>query len=104
MSGGSMDYLYLKVEDASMRIDSPLRRAFWIHLKKVAKALHDIEWVDSGDYARGDEVKAIEECLAPGALLTQVLAEAKAAVSTLAAEITLAEEKRRSLTQPAESK
>ena len=53
MSGGSYDYLYHKVEEVADQLDgdrSPLRRAFAEHLHKVAKALHDIEWVDSGDY------------------------------------------------------
>lgn len=66
MSGGSYDYAYIKVEDMADRDGlkrSPLRRAFATHLKKVAKAMHDIEWVDSGDYGEGDDVKAITECL-----------------------------------------
>lgn len=61
MSGGSMDYLYSKVEEAAsqMRGGNPLREAFKAHLEKVAKALHDIEWVDSCDYGDGDENEAI---------------------------------------------
>jgi hypothetical protein len=27
--------------------------------------MHDIEWVDSGDYSDGDEHEAIKACLAP---------------------------------------
>ena len=33
-------------------------------LRIVAKAAHDIEWVDSGDYGPGDEVAAIRACRA----------------------------------------
>ena len=33
-------------------------------LRIVAKAAHDIEWVDSGDYDSGDEVEAIRACRA----------------------------------------
>lgn len=65
MSGGSMNYLYSKVlHCADFECDTPERRAFAAHLKLVAQALHDIEWVDSGDYGPGDENAAIRACLA----------------------------------------
>ena len=39
MSGGSMNYLYSKLEyEANFREDTPERRAFAKHLKLVAKA------------------------------------------------------------------
>lgn len=67
MSGGSLDYLYQKVEDVSIKLqnkeNTPLQRAFGLHLIKVAKALHDVEWVMSGDYSDGDDEKAIKEVL-----------------------------------------
>ena len=63
MSGGSMGYLYSKLEYAEFDEDTPHRKAFAAHLKLVAKALHDIEWVDSCDYGPGDENAAIEACL-----------------------------------------
>ncbi len=62
MSGGSWDYLCHKVSDAADRLrrsEIPERRAFGEHLKLVSEALHDIEWVDSGDYSDGDEMEAI---------------------------------------------
>lgn len=66
MSGGSMDYLYSKVlHCANFPLDTPERIAFAAHLKLVAQALHDIEWVDSGDYGPGDENAAIRACLNP---------------------------------------
>lgn len=63
MSGGSMDYLYSLLEyKAEFELSSPERVAFKEHLEKVAKALHDIEWVDSGDYGEGAEIEAIRAC------------------------------------------
>lgn len=63
MSGGSLNYIYLNVEEASHSVKrqatKPLHKAFARHLKLVAEALHDLEWVQSGDYGEGDEDKAI---------------------------------------------
>lgn len=68
MSGGSTDYLTYKVDDVASQLQDknnpPLQRAFGKHLEKVAKALHDVEWVWSGDYGNGDDEKAIKEVLA----------------------------------------
>ena len=66
MSGGSYDYICHRVDDVADNLlnqKSSLRRAFGAHLKDVAKALHDIEWVDSGDYGTGDELEAIKKAL-----------------------------------------
>lgn len=67
MSGGSLDYICWKVEQAANDIrsqaTSPLQKAFAEHLDDVAKALHDIEWVFSYDYGEGDEVEAIKKVL-----------------------------------------
>lgn len=90
MSGGSYDYSYHRVSDMADAIEArldgkgkysqdgdewsyrtsedieadkvsePFRRWFATHLRLVAEAMHDIEWVDSGDYGPGDEIKAIE--------------------------------------------
>lgn len=69
MSGGSMNYLYSRIEmDATFAQDTPLRKAFAEHLDLVCKALHDIEWVDSADYGPGDEDEAIRACLQNGGL------------------------------------
>lgn len=75
-----MDYLCYKVEEAAgdiARSSDPLRKAFGAHLKKVAKALHDIEWVDSSDYGDGDEREAIEAVIGKHAELEQLLRDAK---------------------------
>ena len=41
-----------------------LRIWFVEHLRLVSDAMHDIEWVDSGDDGPGDEVDALEKVLA----------------------------------------
>ena len=80
MSGGSMNYIYSKLEyEATFREDTPERKAFAKHLKLVAKALHDIEWVDSSDYGPGDENAAIMACLSDAAVLQEGIAMAEQA-------------------------
>ena len=89
MSGGSMEYLYFKVESAEFRTTTPARRAFRAHLLNVAKALRAIEWNDSGD---GDdsEDEAIAKCLGPFATLEQAIEDAKVANEELRKEIAAA--------------
>lgn len=62
MSGGSYNYVFTRIEDIEIRYadTDPRRASFQKVLKLVAKAMHDIEWVDSGDYGKGDEHEAIE--------------------------------------------
>jgi len=63
MSGGSWDYFCYKAEEVAGELcqdKSPLRRAFGEHMKLGAQAMHDIEWVDSGDKGKGDERAAIQ--------------------------------------------
>lgn len=73
MSGGSYDYLYARIDDAAERLSHPgnsaLRRAFAVHLRLVAQAMQDVEWVDYFDSSPGSEDEAIRACLAPGAEL-----------------------------------
>ncbi len=91
MSGGSMNYLYCKLEnDADFKQTTPERKAFALHLVKVAKALHDIEWVDSCDYRPGDESEAIRACLAPGMALEAAIEAANEAAKELREELELA--------------
>ena len=65
MSGGSLDYVCYKLDDAieviERRATTVLQKAFAAHLKDVAKALHDLEWVYSGDYSDGDDVEALRK-------------------------------------------
>lgn len=68
MSGGSWDYAYRKVEEVAERLlESPLyeRQEFGRHLMEVANALHEIEWVDSGDRATPVDTEAIMKILNP---------------------------------------
>jgi hypothetical protein len=55
MSGGSYEYAcfslnnnFIEEFERNLKGD-PLRIAFLDHIRKVEKAMHDIEWVDSGD-------------------------------------------------------
>ena len=67
MSGGSYDYLCYKMEDAASTLcqkgQPAYRKAFGELMRKCAKAMHDIEWVDSCDMGPGDDEKAIMECI-----------------------------------------
>lgn len=85
MSGGSMDYLYSKFEDGLdfIRCDTTLRIAFKKHCLKVAKALHDIEWVQSGDMSHPDDEPAMRACLEPGAELNEAVRAAESAMFDL---------------------
>jgi hypothetical protein len=92
MSGGSYDYAFGKIEDLAgqIRTTTPLRKAFRTHLLKVAKACHDIEWVDSCDYGAGDEDEAIRSCLGvdgPALVLAEAVAEAMRVKAELDAAI-----------------
>ena len=78
-----MDYLYSRVEQASFATNTPLRRAFSRHLFKISKALHDIEWVDSGDCSVGSEEDAIKECITKSDILEQATQDARAALKDL---------------------
>ena len=86
MSGGSMEYLSFKVEDASFREDTPERKAFRAHLRKVAEAMHKIEWNDSGDGADG-ESEAIRACIGDGSVLDTAIDQAHEAAKVLRAEL-----------------
>jgi len=73
MSGGSYDYAYHRVNDVADTVEVRLveaerdpssnalaeRRWFVEHLRLVAKAMRDVELVDSSDYSPGDELEAI---------------------------------------------
>jgi len=92
MSGGSYDYAFGKVVDMADSLsevksrNTPLRRAFAKHLRLVAEAMHDIEWVDSGDCGLGDEVAAIEAVLGKDVQvleLAEAIADAETANTSL---------------------
>lgn len=63
MSGGHYDYIYSRIEDIKIENTEkdPRRASFQKLLNLISKAMHDIEWVDSGDCAPGDEYEAIDK-------------------------------------------
>ena len=58
MSGGSMDYLYWKVEEAARYVDD---REIKDLLKDLAELLHDLEWWQSGDYSSTDYYETLDK-------------------------------------------
>jgi len=97
MSGGSLDYVYVQVQDAADaikgRAQTPLHRAFAKHLEKVSAALYALEWMLSGDTGEGSEVAAIEACLSRTAELEQCVKEAEWAAACLEVALAKAREK-----------
>lgn len=89
MSGGSWDYVYIKIAEAADDLTNekaPLRRALGDHMKLVAKAMHDIEWVDSCDKGPGDEIEAIRAVLEPDSSAKEIeilLADARKIINHL---------------------
>jgi len=67
MSGGSLDYAYQRIDDMIAAIETqsqkPLHMAFVKHLAKIKTALHDLEWVFSGDCSEPSEEAAIKAVL-----------------------------------------
>lgn len=66
MSGGNWNYMYHQMDYASGRLlecKNPARKAFGDLMARCAKAMHDIEWVDSGDMGEGDDIEAIMKCI-----------------------------------------
>ncbi len=50
MSGGSWEYSYYRLEEMAGHCDhNPLYRPLKMHLLRLAKVLHELEWNDSGD-------------------------------------------------------
>ena len=86
MSGGSWEYLCYKVQDAAHSLCQEKcnhRKAFGKHLKLVAEALHDIEWVDSSDYGPGDEIKSIMKCIGPQDVLNSSVDDVREMIKKL---------------------
>jgi hypothetical protein len=78
MSGGALDYACYKVQniiDTLPNDGTILMSAFKKHLADVVKALHDIEWVLSFDYAAGDEIEAIEKVLYRNSIVEKTAVE-----------------------------
>lgn len=80
MSGGSYHYVYSRIDGIEIYgADSDPRRAsFQKLLKLVSEAMHDIEWVDSCDYGKGDERAAIDKVFAFLTASPEIIAKAHA--------------------------
>lgn len=79
MSGGSLDYLYVKIQNAADLLNKDRkthRRAFASHLNLIAEALRRIEWVDSSDCSPGDEKESILACINPNLMFMTLIQEA----------------------------
>ena len=93
MSGGSYEYLCFKITDMADRLvgdPDPIRSAFGQHLRLVADAAHDVEWVDSCDMGKGDEHAAILAVLGtngPTLVLEDAIEKAESVHATLAKAI-----------------
>jgi hypothetical protein len=91
MSGGALDYACYRVRDMADAVEAQattaLHRAFADHLRKVETALHDLEWVWSGDTSPGDEVGAIQAVISSDAVLARALRDAVVARDELSAAI-----------------
>jgi hypothetical protein len=83
MSGGSYSYAYQRLDDFADELREVggcgdyaappfVRRAFAEHCRKVARAMHAIEWNDSGDGHR-DELALIKAVLEPTAADVEAL-------------------------------
>jgi len=95
MSGGSLEYVYYKVTEAADSIRDrrePLYQAFAKHLDLVSRALHDVEWVLSGDYGAGDDVEAVRKVLAPGAELAAAIESSERTLDILKSTIKAAKD------------
>lgn len=93
MSGGSMDYLYERVEEAADKfsLSSPKRKALRTHLLKLAKALRAVEWNDSGD-GDDEEEALLDAVLSKAAILDAAVASAQEALRDLNAALALTRE------------
>ena len=84
MSGGRYNYAFRGVEEMADSLESyrasPERLAFAGLLRRVAKAMHDIEWVDDCDMGEGEEVPAIMACISPADVQENVLKQLSDAV------------------------
>lgn len=87
MSGGALNYIYGRVCDIAGTIKdrsrNPLHVAFADHLLKVSTALHDLEWVLSGDKSLGDEEAAIRAVITRTEEIEAATIQAKEALENL---------------------
>jgi hypothetical protein len=98
MSGGSWDYVYMKVEEVSISLRSskdPRRRALGLKVHLIAEAMHAIEWVDSGDESPGDEYEAIDKVISKTDLLEEAIFNAEACLKEIQDALAAARKERK---------
>lgn len=79
MTNASDDYLCFKLADLADDMKKDVlsyRRAFAAHLMCVSKAIHAIEFVQSGQNPEGSEREAIQNCINPTFMLRTLVIEA----------------------------
>jgi hypothetical protein len=80
MSGGELDYIYSRVEDAAWTLaksQDQLHLAFAKHLFAVATALRETEWVLSCDSSPGSDHEAILAVITPQDVLASLVDNAE---------------------------
>ncbi len=82
MSGGSWDYVSNKFEDVADRLEGercPLRKALAAKIRPIARAMHAIEWNDSGDGHDGEQelIEAVLGLSAEKIILTSLIEDAR---------------------------
>lgn len=93
MSGGSWDYVFYKFQDVAEKLlneQSPSRRALGKQVELIAAALHDIEWVDSGDYSANGDEDAIQAALGSNAkqiVLGELVSGVEVSINKFLAEL-----------------
>ena len=95
MSGGALDYVHHKIEDAASRIagkPEPLFRAFAAHLHEVARATKAVEWYLSGDWSKESAVEAMQKVVNPERQLRAALEAALQAKADLDSSLARVEE------------
>jgi hypothetical protein len=86
MSGGSYNYAFHAVDDFASTLrnrhaDDPLLLAFAHHLDFVSRAMHDVEWDESGDGA--DYATSVRAVITPTQEFAEAVRMAQLAISHL---------------------
>lgn len=66
MSGGALNYAEYHFKDVGeqlLRSKEREHRVLGVHILKLAEVIHEVEWVLSGDYSPGKDVKMIRDLL-----------------------------------------
>lgn len=93
MSGGSWGYMYHGLEDVADALQAseyPHRRLLAPVFRNLAKIMHDVEWLDSGDYGQDDlprEEALIREILGDEAYKNLMLQDIQVRQDAIQADI-----------------